>query len=133
MLKTKEDHTASFKKSLAHGGRYRTKVSTGMDWPDHVNGRAYSLFVKAVSDTTVTFAVVSADIDPRDHRGYNPLEHGDVEVFITDDIHEVIRTGIRGADPEFFDKYTPIPNREAFDDMRTNGISFSKGFKAFTR
>lgn len=133
MLKNKEDHKARFEKSLANGARFRTKISTGMDWPDNIQGRRYSLTVKAVSDDTVTFDVSSSDIDPRDNRGYNPLEHAEVEIFITDDIDEVIRTGVRAADPEFFETYTPIPNSEAWDHMRAHGVNYSKGFKAFVR
>jgi len=133
MPKTKEDHKASFEKSLGTTHRFRSKISTGMDWPDNIHGRRYCLTIKAVTDETVTFDVSSADIEPRDHRGYNSLEHGEVEVFIIDDIDEVVRTGIRAADPEFFDKYTPVPNHEAWEDRCLNGVKFSKGYKPFVK
>jgi len=130
MPKTKEDHKATFENSMAKKGRFRTKISTGMDWPDNIWGRRYSLVVQAVTDDTVTLQVTSADIDPRGRReGYNPLEHGDVEVLITDDIDEIVRTGVHAADPDFFEKHTPVPNREDFEHMRVHGIKYSKGYR----
>ncbi len=129
MPKTKEDHKATFERSLETNLQFRTKVSTGMDWPDNIHGRRYCLTVKAVTDETVTFGVSSLDIDPRDHKGYNPLQHTDVEILISDDIHEIVRTGIRAADPDFFDKYTPISNPEAWEHRCLNGVKYSKGYR----
>lgn len=132
---TKEDHKATFERSLATGGCFRSRVSTGEKWPKDIYARRYTLVVIAVTDgdddseDTATFRVSSADIEPRYRRGYNPLDHGEVEVVITDDIDAVIRTAIRGADHKFFETYTPISNREARDRMLFRGIEFSEGYK----
>jgi len=119
-------HIAVFEQHLAPNRRFRMKVSTGMKWPKDIYGRRYSLKTIKVTNEAVTLEVTSGDIDPRDHQGYNPLEHGAVEVPFEDDIMAMLNAAVRAADPDFFAKYTPVPNYEAWNREREDGVQFSE-------
>ena len=126
-------HIATFEKHLASRYRFRMKVNTGMPWPKDIYGRRYSLETIKVTNDDVTLAVTSADIDPRDHNGYNPLEHGNVVVPFSPDITAMLNVAVQAADPDFFAKYTRVPNAIAWDRERERGVEFSKPVEALTR
>lgn len=126
---TKEDHRKTFFRHLERGGSFKSRMPTGEKWPKDIYARLYELRVVAVSEETVTFSASSCDMEPHTRRRYNHLEHPNAEVFITEDIDAIVRAAIEGCDPEFFEKYTPITNREARQRMLERGFEFSDGYK----